>query len=240
MEFDKKDEEMENNEDTSSVTSLGGSYISDTLTLNGVKCDLNDLLKLKNSTDELMVIGKSIQSRETPRTENDQDQENEDNTTELSYDVNTDEIFGNFRQELESKEPQVDEDLATLEQLKEQKNLLKSIRLRKEELKALEGRRLALEALKKMANDSEAEIEQAFAVKCAGMKVSHSMGGFDKAVVVSKETRAARSIDASVAGNEREEDGGDKMKQVADLCNFLQLLKEKQVGCIFNWQIGMC
>ena len=52
--------------------------------------------------------------------------------------------------------------MLTLEQLKEQKKLLKSIRLRKEELKALEGRRKALEALRQIAMDSEGKIDDVF------------------------------------------------------------------------------
>ncbi len=57
----------------------------------------------------------------------------------------------------------LDSDLITLEQLKEQKKLLKSIRLRKEELKALEGRRKALEALQQIASESENKIDNVFA-----------------------------------------------------------------------------
>jgi hypothetical protein len=53
----------------------------------------------------------------------------------------------------------LDSDMLTLEQLKEQKKLLKSIRLRKEELKALEGRRKALEALRQIAMDGESNFD---------------------------------------------------------------------------------
>lgn len=68
----------------------------------------------------------------------------------------------NVKEQREEIIKEINTDIDTLEQLREQKKLLRSIRLRKEELKALEGRRKALEALKKIAIDGEKHLDQAF------------------------------------------------------------------------------
>lgn len=69
---------------------------------------------------------------------------------------------GDIKEQREELIQEINSDIDTLEQLREQKKLLRSIRLRKEELKALEGRRKALEALKKIALDGEKQMDQAF------------------------------------------------------------------------------
>ena len=126
----------------------------------------------------------------------------------------------NVREQRKEVFDALDGDLATLEQLKEQKNLLKSIRLRKEELKALEGRRKALEALRKIANDSELQLGQAF--QGNKMKTSSSVGTFG---VEEKKPMTMTSF----VEYENETHEGQKLKQVSDLCKFLDMLKKKQV-----------
>ncbi len=154
--------------------SLNGSYISDTVTLNGANMTEIVKYKLKNNNtsdnnilrnsnfQDLIVVGKSLPKRtiaekeeEDERTEDDQDL----NGYEKEDDDNNEET--NLRECREDILKELNEDLNTLEQLREQKRLLRSIRLRKEELKALEGRRIALEALKKLALDSEKHFDQA-------------------------------------------------------------------------------
>ena len=78
--------------------------------------------------------------------------EDENNEKEMDY--------SNVKEQRREILSALDSDLITLEQLKEQKKLLKSIRLRKEELKALEGRRKALEALRQIAMDNGAPNDQ--------------------------------------------------------------------------------
>ncbi len=211
--------EATNTDTEGSVASMGGSFISDTLTLNGVKCnEMNNLLKVDKNN--LMVVGSGLSTFK----QNDKKQfsrESSEDRTENDLDIldeNTD-------------------DLATLEQLKEQKNLLKSIRLRKEELKALEGRRVALEALKRIANDSEAEIEKAFNNQKqkniqGGLKGSSSLCGFNE--VAKNSSRFAKSFEEITDSENNATDENDddqdknKEKQVAELCKFLAMLKEKQ------------
>ena len=136
----------------------------------------------------------------------------------------------------------LDSDLATLEQLKEQKSLLKSIRLRKEELKALEGRRVALEALRKIANQSEAELDRALGDGAGEMRSSSSCGALESLdrsggkVVANARSHESAEVAGFVEG-EGVEDAESKLKQVSDLCRFLEMLKEKQV--IF-WQWWFC
>lgn len=231
-EFTSKQQKLESDEtdEASQANSISGSFISDTLTLNGVKVDINNLLKYKNmnnrpdDVDNLMVIGKSLghlsNDNEDNKTENDLDL-NEDDNAEFNYDVNPEEIFGNFA--AKNDEPNIqeqrkeifnalDSDLQTLEQLKEQKNLLKSIRLRKEELKALEGRRLALEALRKIANESEVELDRVLVDKNSNFNAVDSSINFENAS----------------AGEESSKVAENKLQQVSDLCRFLEMLKDKQ------------
>ncbi len=203
--------ETTNTDTEGSVASIGGSFISDTLTLNGVKCNqMNSLLKAGNS--DLMVVGRSCQQQMKQEYSRDSSEDRTENDLDI-MDENTD-------------------DLATLEQLREQKNLLKSIRLRKEELKALEGRRVALEALKRIANDSEAEIEKAFSGQKqeGSMKGSSSLCGFNE--VARESSRFAKSFQENSDSedvDDNEKGGEEKKKQVAELCTFLEMLKEKQI-----------
>lgn len=187
----KRDETNLNNEE-SIANSLSGSFISDTLTLNGVNCD--GLYKYKNNPktnsnnhnnksliehdkneNELIVIGKgynlnavktSLDDDEN-KTENDLDlleYEDEEAEAAATSNENRDKIDENEHVKEQRREimSALDNDLITLEQLREQKKLLKSIRLRKEELKALEGRRKALEALRLIAMDNETQIDQVY------------------------------------------------------------------------------
>ena len=122
----------------------------------------------------------------------------------------------NVREQRKEVFDALDGDLATLEQLKEQKNLLKSIRLRKEELKALEGRRKALEALRKIANDSELQLGQAF--QSNKMKTSSSVGTFG----VDEKKKPATMT--SFVEYENETNESQKLKQVSDLSELLRNL----------------
>ncbi len=166
--------------------SFVGSFISDTLTLNGANGHFDDIVKYKTNTkksninEDLMIIGKALlknqekdesEDNEDAKTDNDQEvldfdedyynqiEENDDDDGEEM--VNKNLSIKEQRKEILSE---IDNDLTTLEQLREQKKLLRSIRLRKEELKALEGRRKALEALKTIALDGESQLVQAFDV----------------------------------------------------------------------------
>ena len=111
--------------------------------------------------------------------------------------------------------------------------MLKSIRLRKEELKALEGRRLALEALKKIANDSELQLEQglqdANSESSTKMKNSQSLFTFNTDRKVEMVNSKMESFVEDIDENKNSE---DKLKQVSDLCKFLDMLKERQVRVI--------
>lgn len=91
-----------------------------------------------------------------------------------------------------------------LEQLREQKKLLRSIRLRKEELKALEGRRKALEALKKLAVDGENQLDEAFDL-------------------LNKSKKETDEIEEANQENEQ-----DKNKNLDEFGKYLQFLKEKE------------
>lgn len=187
---------------------MAGSFISDTLTLNGANdltgkiasnpnanasiihkqesssIDLNQLfnnanqqLLVKNGLNANNVNVKSTlnENYEDERTENDQDafdydeEEFEENLLKNDY---LKKLTAKMDKQQDSAEDvreqrkeilrELNSDLTTLEQLREQKKLLRSIRLRKEELKALEGRRKALEALKKIACDGEKQLDDAF------------------------------------------------------------------------------
>ena len=159
-------------------SSLAGSFISDTLTLNGANGHLNEIVKYKSSTKEeerendLMIVGKALlQSKEDEsgvdeKTDNDQEvlDFDDDYYDELDEKENSKIRGVDVREQRKEILNEIDNDLTTLEQLREQKKLLRSIRLRKEELKALEGRRKALEALKSIAFDGENQLEQVFDV----------------------------------------------------------------------------
>ena len=117
--------------------------------------------------ENLVVIGKGYNKNEDDdnKTENDLDlleyeDEHTHNDEKEVADLDRSSSIREQRREIMNA---LDSDLITLEQLKEQKKLLKSIRLRKEELKALEGRRKALEALQKIASESENKIDNDFA-----------------------------------------------------------------------------
>lgn len=237
-----------------SCHSISGSFISDTLTLNGVKCDMKGLVKYsKNEANMAGLVGDKTDQTDT---ENEQAEDNKTEADltedEYTYDVNPGEIFSKFvaptaaatsiktlqapnqldedqaRERYQGQRKEIydalDGDLVTLEQLKEQKSLLKSIRLRKEELKALEGRRVALEALRKIANQSEAQLDGQ-----SGLRSSSSCGAFESMSQCPSSSGAAK-----VASFVEETDGENattenKLKQVSDLCRFLDMLKEKQV-----------
>jgi hypothetical protein len=94
--------------------------------------------------------------------------------------------------------------LNALEQLREQKKLLRSIRLRKEELKALEGRRKALEALKKLAVDGENQLDEAFDLL----------------------NKSKKETDEIEEANQESEQ--DKNKNLDEFGKYLQFLKEKE------------
>lgn len=150
---------------TSTSCSMAGSFISDTITLNGgvggalgvetasTRAKNND----KNNTnpDKIRPEQTCLEDEEE-NTENDQDldddlfdddDKDEDGQAARTSVISLDRAHTEKRELLRA----LNGDLTTLEQLREQKKLLKSIQLRKEELKALEGRRKALEALKKLA-----------------------------------------------------------------------------------------
>ena len=100
-------------------------------------------------------------------------------------------------------------DLITLEQLKEQKKLLRSIRLRKEELKALDGRRKALEALNKMAMESERKLDQVYEEPADQESLN--------------ESKMMQSLKSQM------NEDAEKRQQMLDFDKFLNMLKEKQV-----------
>ena len=128
-----------------------------------------------------MIIGKALlKNREREESEDNEDAKTDNDQEVLDFDDeycneigendedddedNNDNGDKNLSVKEQRKEilNEIDNDLTTLEQLREQKKLLRSIRLRKEELKALEGRRKALEALKTIALDGENQLVQAF------------------------------------------------------------------------------
>ena len=157
----------------SEAGSICGSFISDTLTLNcGNANGINEIMdkyrnSINNVPNDLIVVGKSVNKSmdndEDERTENDQDalEFDDDYLSNLIKNVKKNQVDS---EQKDDAIRQMNVDLDTWEQLREQKQLLKSIRLRKEELKALEGRRKALEALKKIADDGEGEINDAFKI----------------------------------------------------------------------------
>jgi hypothetical protein len=124
-----------------------------------------------------MIIGKALlknrereecdDENEDEKTDNDQEvlDFDDDYYNEINLDADDEEMPNDHLSIKEQRKEilnEIDNDLTTLEQLREQKKLLRSIRLRKEELKALEGRRKALEALKTIALDGENQLVQAF------------------------------------------------------------------------------
>jgi uncharacterized coiled-coil protein SlyX len=239
---------------SSSGFSIGGSFISDTLTLNGIKCDKKGLVKY--SKKEAQLAADATDTDEL--TEDDKTEADELTEDEYTYDVNPDtEVFSKFvqpvstatavraqsgpdRAERERYQEQrkevydaLDSDMVTLEQMKEQKSLLNSIRLRKEELKALEGRRVALEALRKMANQSEMQLDGQ-AKEMVGIRSSISCGAvdsMDNPGQWEKTAKMASFVEETIQGEDTAE---SKLKQVSDLCRFLDMLKEKQVGLEFS------
>lgn len=249
--------------DESSTSSMAGSYISDTLTLNA-DFGLNNINTNNNGNkyfrlakpSELAVIGKGIslnarrnsivETYEDEKTENDQDQMDEDEDEDEEEDVvnvyDESDEFGTgglkrITNNLEHKETirnlqaqrlellnALNGDLSTLEQLREQKKLLRSIRLRKEELKALEGRRKALEALKKIgANENDegvlGEIKESL--------LSEELLLLDNEEEEEEKKEQRKSVGGVVGAPEgfRREDE----KKLKEFENFLNMLKEKQV-----------
>lgn len=170
----------EPNEDSSASCSIAGSFISDTITLNGahdttttakqpksrvaappaahnksVQTFLEEAEERKERVNGKRVEGEEEDEEDQEeRTENDQDDELDDDDAGPSTTAARLEERRDLMRALNG-------DLSTLDQLREQKKLLRSIRLRKEELKALEGRRKALEALKKLAQATESPPSEA-------------------------------------------------------------------------------
>ena len=211
----EKSQEPAEETNDSSVHSITGSFISDTLTLNGAngedasqkkyfpkKLELNAHGK---NLDDLMVVGQSCFKviKDKTRTEEDdedkvsscppvhsrtlvtmvtrnfyfQTENDQDNLDDYEYDESvTGDEAASATSERQVLDPQtfaakrnevieaIKNDLAELDELQDQKNLLKSIRMHREELKALNGRRKALEALQKVAIESEMKLEEAFDV----------------------------------------------------------------------------
>lgn len=132
---------------------MSGSFISDTIIINDGLKVINQNKELKNS----ISANTQVYQEEDEMTEND-DEDLNDDETEIGKSVTGYQI-----QEKCDLIRALNGDLETLEQLKEQKKLLRSIQLRKEELKALEGRRKALDALKKQSkynSGTDLEINQ--------------------------------------------------------------------------------
>jgi hypothetical protein len=103
------------------------------------------------------LTGETCFEDEEQRTENDQDEDDEefgeDEFDEKSPAKNRKDGAENRDDQLEQRREllkALNGDISALDQLREQKKLLRSLRLKKEEMKALEGRRKALEALKKL------------------------------------------------------------------------------------------
>ena len=104
------------------------------------------------------LTGETCFEDEEQRTENDQDEDDEDLFGEGEFDEQS--PATNRKVGAENRDDQLEQrrdllkalngDISALDQLREQKKLLRSLRLKKEEMKALEGRRKALEALKKL------------------------------------------------------------------------------------------
>jgi hypothetical protein len=148
---------LNTNRSSNDSNSISGSFISDTLTLNNcTSTNQNNNIVKYNSKKNSASLNKS--NFDDERTDNDQDDDDYENEFDLKEKQNS------IREQRQEIFKELDKDLVQLEQLREQKQLLRSIRLRKEELKALEGRRKALEALKKIAVDGENELDDAFNV----------------------------------------------------------------------------
>lgn len=172
--------------------SISGSFISDTLTLNNCSnVNQSDIVKY-NIKKNSKILNKS--SFDDEKTDNDQDEDDYENEFDLKEKQNS------IREQRQEIFKELDKDMVQLEQLREQKQLLRSIRLRKEELKALEGRRKALEALKQIAVDGENEIDDAFGV-------------LDK-----KETQSSKYSST----NEM-----NKLKELEEFNSFLTMLKKE-------------
>lgn len=152
-------------DDTSSNScSIAGSFISDTITLNGAGVGGGGGIETLSNQYRMNKNGGGLGGKSTivppqrtciedeEKTENDQDLDEELFDDEFGKPVAVSESQYQEKRELLRA---LNGDLTTLDQLKEQKRLLRSIQLRKEELKALEGRRKALEALKKLAGTDE-------------------------------------------------------------------------------------
>lgn len=152
---------------------------------------------------------------EAEKTDDDQDILDYDDD-QNNYELSGQDGNKSVREQREEIINELNNDLFTLEQLREQKNLLRSIRLRKEELKALEGRRKALEALKKIAVDGEKELDQAFDV----LKTNN------KGPLIDQDQNVNFLDDA-------EEGNNNNQKRLQNFTEFLDMLKEKQViyGC---------
>jgi hypothetical protein len=277
-----------NNADNSATSSMTGSFISDTLTLNGAagavitndKSNILNMLKLTSNLndDTLAIIGKALMkssngskrnemsdNEDEDKTENDQDtsvmyeetvlsklnrlknqsqlfEEDDDENVELNGDSVNPTATQQQRNDLMLT---LDSDLNMLEQLREQKKLLRSIRLRKEELKALEGRRKALEALKKVAGNDGDEVEddQDDADDDDGdrtknrRKLALSVGFPDTNESVFKPFKRAAADENSVAettpeNNNTNHDEDDK------LASFFELLLEKKKQRMLKEQDG--
>jgi hypothetical protein len=225
-----------------------GSFISDTLTLNGAgaavasdkfmtKVANTAVANTKDST--AATVNGKFQNRQQTVNENYEDEKTENDQDALDYDEDFDETLlkndylkkltkleqketvDNLREQRRELLKALNNDLTTLEQLREQKKLLRSIRLRKEELKALEGRRKALEALKKLASDPDEEhgVEN----------ISNFMSHEDKEEEQDEEqeeeeVKADRMNIVEEAAFRRNDE--QKLKEFE---NFLNMLKEKQV-----------
>jgi hypothetical protein len=144
--------------------------------------------KLTEFENYLVVVGKGYDYQNNKneddenKTENDLDlleYEDENTHNDEKEVAELDRSSSSIREQRREIMNALDSDLVTLEQLKEQKKLLKSIRLRKEELKALEGRRKALEALQQIAIESEIKIENVFSINKSDEVKLDTSYGFD-------------------------------------------------------------
>lgn len=147
-------------DDSSASCSIAGSFISDTITLNGGGDNLQQQQqsRLMKNLAGGKLTGETCFEDEEQRTENDQDEDDEELFGEGEFDEQS--PATNRKDGAENRDGQLEQrrellkalngDISALDQLREQKKLLRSLRLKKEEMKALEGRRKALEALKKL------------------------------------------------------------------------------------------
>ena len=111
-------------------------------------------------------------------------------------------------------------DLAELDELHDQKNLLKKIRMHREELKALDGRRKALEALQKAAIESEMKLEEAFDVLGTGKETNQKTS-----------PNIGTAVSSSSPAKNSEEYKRNKQQLSSELNSFnqyLNMLNEKQ------------